>query len=40
MGHNLRNDVYIMNYNAQSEEDLKKIYDRIMGENNTAEDSF
>jgi hypothetical protein len=24
----------LMHYNAQSPEDLKKIYDKIMGENN------
>jgi integrase/recombinase XerD len=32
MGHSLKNDVDLMHYNAQSEEDLKKIYDRVMGE--------
>ena len=31
MGHSLRNDVDLMHYNAQSEEDLKKIYDKVMG---------
>ena len=30
MGHSLKNDVDLMHYNAQSEEDLKKIYDRVM----------
>jgi len=30
MGHSLRNDVDLMHYNAQSEEDLKQIYDRVM----------
>ena len=30
MGHSLRNDVDLMHYNAQSEEDLKKIYDKVM----------
>jgi len=30
MGHSLRNDVDLMHYNAQSEEDLKKIYDGVM----------
>ena len=31
MGHSLRNDVDLMHYNAQSPDDLKKIYDRVMG---------
>jgi integrase/recombinase XerD len=30
MGHSLRNDVDLMHYNYQSEEDLKKIYDKVM----------
>ena len=30
MGHSLRGDVDLQHYNAQSEEDLKKIYDRVM----------
>ena len=30
MGHSLRNDVDLMHYNAQSPEDLKKIYDKVM----------
>jgi integrase/recombinase XerD len=34
MGHSLKGDVDLMHYNAQSEEDLKKIYDKVMGENN------
>ncbi|MCJ2513916.1 MAG: site-specific integrase, partial [Candidatus Thermoplasmatota archaeon] len=29
MGHSLRGDVDLMHYNAQSEEDLKKIYDKV-----------
>ena len=29
MGHSLKGDVDLMHYNAQSEEDLKKIYDRF-----------
>jgi integrase/recombinase XerD len=33
MGHSLKGDVDLMHYDAQSEEDLKKIYDRVMGEN-------
>ena len=33
MGHSLKGDVDLMHYNAQSEEDLKRIYDKIMGEN-------
>jgi integrase/recombinase XerD len=33
MGHSLRNDVDLMHYNAQSEEDLKAIYDRVMNNN-------
>ncbi|UCF12309.1 MAG: tyrosine-type recombinase/integrase [Thermoplasmatales archaeon] len=31
MGHSLRNDVDLMHYNAQSPEDLKQIYDKVMG---------
>jgi integrase/recombinase XerD len=34
MGHSLRNDVDLMHYNYQSEEDLKKIYDKVMSDNN------
>gem|GEM_PF-842286 len=30
MGHSMRGDVDLMHYNCQSEEDLKKIYDRVM----------
>jgi integrase/recombinase XerD len=30
MGHSLKGDVDLMHYNAQSENDLKKIYDKIM----------
>lgn len=30
MGHSLKKDVDLMHYNYQSEEDLKKIYDRVM----------
>jgi len=33
MGHSLRNDVDLMHYNAQSEEDLKKIYNKVMNSN-------
>ena len=32
MGHSLRGDVDLMHYNCQSEEDLKKIYDKVMDE--------
>jgi hypothetical protein len=28
----LRNDVDLMHYNAQSEQDLKKIYDKVMNQ--------
>lgn len=31
MGHSLKGDIDLMHYNAQSEEDLKKIYDKVMG---------
>jgi len=31
MGHSLKGDVDLQHYNCQSEEDLKKIYDRVMG---------
>jgi integrase/recombinase XerD len=34
MGHSLRGDVDLMHYNAQSPEDLKAIYDKVM--NNTS----
>jgi len=30
MGHSLKGDVDLMHYNAQSEDDLKKIYDKVM----------
>ena len=30
MGHSLRGDVDLQHYNAQSEEDLKNIYDKVM----------
>jgi len=30
MGHSLRNDVDLCHYNAQSPDDLKKIYDKVM----------
>ncbi len=30
MGHSLKGDVDLMHYNAQSPDDLKKIYDRVM----------
>jgi integrase/recombinase XerD len=30
MGHSLKGDVDLMHYNAQSEEDLKRIYDKVM----------
>ena len=30
MGHSLKGDVDLMHYNCQSEEDLKRIYDKIM----------
>jgi len=30
MGHSTRGDVDLMHYNCQSEEDLKKIYDKVM----------
>jgi len=30
LGHSIRNDVDLMHYNAQSPEDLKKIYDKVM----------
>ena len=32
MGHSLKGDVDLMHYNYQSEEDLKQIYDKVMGE--------
>ena len=37
MGHSLKGDVDLMHYNAQSEDDLKKIYDKVMGEDGTIE---
>jgi integrase/recombinase XerD len=33
MGHSMRGDVDLMHYNAQSPEDLKAIYDRVMNNN-------
>jgi integrase/recombinase XerD len=30
MGHSMKGDVDLMHYNAQSEKDLKKIYDKVM----------
>lgn len=32
MGHSLKGDVDLMHYNCQSEEDLKKIYDKVMND--------
>jgi integrase/recombinase XerD len=32
MGHSLKGDVDLMHYNAQSTDDLKKIYDKVMGD--------
>jgi integrase/recombinase XerD len=32
MGHSLKSDVDLMHYNYQSEEDLKKIYDKVMND--------
>ena len=32
MGHSLKGDIDLMHYNAQSPEDLKKIYDKVMCE--------
>ena len=37
MGHSLKGDVDLNHYNAQSEEDLKKIYDKVMPDNILAE---
>jgi len=31
MGHSLKGDVDLQHYNAQSEDDLKRIYDKVMG---------
>ncbi|DAC72970.1 MAG TPA: hypothetical protein DSN98_02270 [Thermoplasmata archaeon] len=31
MGHSLKGDVDLMHYNFQSQEDLQKIYDKVMG---------
>ncbi len=36
MGHSLRKDVDLMHYNCQSEDDLKKIYDKVMGEGSSV----
>jgi integrase/recombinase XerD len=33
MGHSLKGDVDLSNYNAQSPEDLKRIYDKVMQDN-------
>jgi len=32
MGHSLKSDIDLQHYNSQSEEDLKKIYDRVMND--------
>lgn len=32
MGHSLKGDADLMHYNCQSEEDLKKIYDKVMSD--------
>jgi integrase/recombinase XerD len=29
MGHSLKGDVDLMHYNCQSEEDLKRVYDKV-----------
>jgi len=34
MGHSMKGDVDLMHYNYQSEEDLKKIYDKVMNTEN------
>jgi len=36
MGHSLKGDVDLMHYNCQSEEDLKRIYDKVMEEQNST----
>ena len=33
MGHSLKSDVDLVHYNYQSEDDLKRIYDKVMGNN-------
>jgi hypothetical protein len=35
MGNSLKGEVHLMHYNAQSSEDLKMIYDKVMGEDGT-----
>ncbi|KYK24478.1 hypothetical protein AYK25_09765 [Thermoplasmatales archaeon SM1-50] len=40
MGHSLKGDVDLMHYNCQSEEDLKKIYDRVMNSKIEADASI
>jgi len=37
MGHSMRGDVDLMHYNCQSEEDLKKIYDKVMSDPNSID---
>jgi integrase len=32
MGHSTRSDVDLMHYNGQSEDDLKQIYEKVMGD--------
>jgi len=34
MGHSLKGDTDLMHYNYQSEDDLKRTYDKVMGDNN------
>jgi integrase/recombinase XerD len=40
MGHSLRNDVDLMHYNCQSEEDLKRIYDKVWEASIVMENSY
>jgi len=40
MGHSLKGDVDLMHYNAQSEEDLKRIYDKVMNSESSRGDTI
>jgi len=39
MGHSLKNDIDLMHYNYQSDEDLKKIYDKVWDASNLMKNS-
>jgi len=40
VGYSLKDDLDLMHYNCQSEEDLKKIYDKVMNSNIILNEHF